>query len=107
MVSARRHSRAKKNTVIMPLSRKLHHSQLAAIPCRATWPVTQSGVSAAKVVATIEVPASHHVTWRPETKKSLVDRKSTRLNSSHLVISYAVFCLKKKNHRKFHQRERN
>src|SRR5437588_1423996 len=28
-----------------------------------------------------------------------VDRKSTRLNSSHTVISYAVFCLKKKNHR--------
>src|SRR5256885_1704038 len=28
---------------------------------------------------------------------SVVDRKSTRLNSSHLVISYAVFCLKKKN----------
>src|SRR2546426_4619559 len=27
----------------------------------------------------------------------LLDRKSTRLNSSHLVISYAVFCLKKKN----------
>src|SRR5436190_4376389 len=27
----------------------------------------------------------------------LQDRKSTRLNSSHTVISYAVFCLKKKN----------
>src|SRR5256885_9245889 len=27
---------------------------------------------------------------------NIVDRKSTRLNSSHLVISYAVFCLKKK-----------
>src|SRR5256885_2406770 len=27
---------------------------------------------------------------------NLIDRKSTRLNSSHLVISYAVFCLKKK-----------
>src|ERR1039457_6964297 len=27
----------------------------------------------------------------------VVDRKSTRLNSSHLVISYAVFCLKKIN----------
>src|SRR5256885_12035754 len=26
-----------------------------------------------------------------------IDRKSTRLNSSHLVISYAVFCLKKKS----------
>src|SRR2546426_5244565 len=30
------------------------------------------------------------------TGSSAVDRKSTRLNSSHLVISYAVFCLKKK-----------
>src|SRR2546428_13968041 len=29
----------------------------------------------------------------------LVDRKSTRLNSSHDQISYAVFCLKKKKHR--------
>src|SRR5205807_1671519 len=29
------------------------------------------------------------------------DRKSTRLNSSHVVISYAVFCLKKKDHIKF------
>src|SRR5258708_18651276 len=27
------------------------------------------------------------------------DRKSTRLNSSHQIISYAVFCLKKKNHK--------
>src|SRR5256885_12875408 len=31
------------------------------------------------------------------TRALLADRKSTRLNSSHLVISYAVFCLKKKN----------
>src|SRR6266446_9947666 len=30
----------------------------------------------------------------------LEDRKSTRLNSSHLVISYAVFCLKKKKKQK-------
>src|SRR2546426_3745335 len=33
-----------------------------------------------------------------------VDRKSTRLNSSHLVISYAVFCLKKKKHIKYDTR---
>src|SRR2546426_8141779 len=32
--------------------------------------------------------------WRSDTGSG--DRKSTRLNSSHLVISYAVFCLKKK-----------
>src|SRR5438132_1730003 len=30
-------------------------------------------------------------------EESPLDRKSTRLNSSHTVISYAVFCLKKKN----------
>src|SRR5256885_10942558 len=38
--------------------------------------------------------ASEHFEIEPD----LVDRKSTRLNSSHLVISYAVFCLKKKHH---------
>src|SRR5256885_10599617 len=36
-------------------------------------------------------------TLRRDVRKQ-EDRKSTRLNSSHLVISYAVFCLKKKNH---------
>src|SRR5438045_8394228 len=33
--------------------------------------------------------------WQPD--HATKDRKSTRLNSSHLGISYAVFCLKKKN----------
>src|SRR5256885_15351808 len=33
---------------------------------------------------------------RRHAQRSRTDRKSTRLNSSHLVISYAVFCLKKK-----------
>src|SRR5690625_6754017 len=31
-----------------------------------------------------------------ESAKEPIDRKSTRLNSSHVAISYAVFCLKKK-----------
>src|SRR5688500_19090330 len=35
------------------------------------------------------------------------DRKSTRLNSSHLVTSYAVFCLKKKHHRANTENHRN
>src|SRR2546426_3856657 len=42
---------------------------------------------------------SHH-DWKHRFKENSermrTDRKSTRLNSSHLVISYAVFCLKKK-----------
>src|SRR5256884_5773065 len=33
----------------------------------------------------------------PQSRESVRDRKSTRLNSSHGYISYAVFCLKKKN----------
>src|SRR5256885_3680249 len=36
---------------------------------------------------------------RQHQEPDAVDRKSTRLNSSHLVISYAVFCLKKKTTR--------
>src|SRR5690625_6281481 len=32
-----------------------------------------------------------------QAEKLVQDRKSTRLNSSHVAISYAVFCLKKKN----------
>src|SRR2546422_10852509 len=35
----------------------------------------------------------------PGVRAALIDRKSTRLNSSHGYISYAVFCLKKKNKR--------
>src|SRR5947207_10687490 len=34
--------------------------------------------------------------WSPDGRRDDRDRKSTRLNSSHTVISYAVFCLKKK-----------
>src|SRR2546426_5515875 len=37
-----------------------------------------------------------HVHRHEERRHATRDRKSTRLNSSHLVISYAVFCLKKK-----------
>src|SRR5207245_9471079 len=43
--------------------------------------------------------ASDRVDYREIGKTTLGDRKSTRLNSSHGSISYAVFCLKKKNKR--------
>src|SRR5215813_14552171 len=38
----------------------------------------------------------------PRHWRSHADRKSTRLNSSHVRISYAVFCLKKKNTKSSH-----
>src|SRR5688500_19607889 len=51
---------------------------------------------------TTDVPFDDDCHWFRCAKRSRtggsrqLDRKSTRLNSSHLVISYAVFCLKKK-----------
>src|SRR5207302_10063053 len=41
--------------------------------------------------------ASQFVIGRRVRIRCFLDRKSTRLNSSHVKISYAVFCLKKKN----------
>src|SRR5437588_8459211 len=41
----------------------------------------------------------------PTVPPYAADRKSTRLNSSHTVISYAVFCLKKKKERTYGVRE--
>src|SRR5256885_9763602 len=41
-------------------------------------------------------PLAQHGRHAVVQRIPLQDRKSTRLNSSHLVISYAVFCLKKK-----------
>src|SRR5690349_22996587 len=48
-------------------------------------------------ISRVRLPSSpsHHVP--PGARSSAQDRKSTRLNSSHVEISYAVFCLKKKN----------
>src|SRR5438552_10329206 len=51
---------------------------------------------------------SNHDVWGrngQEDRDLPRDRKSTRLNSSHQIISYAVFCLKKKK-KKHHQEER-
>src|SRR5687768_17741579 len=47
-------------------------------------------------VAEDPVTGSAHCTLIPYWAEKLGDRKSTRLNSSHGYISYAVFCLKKK-----------
>src|SRR5260221_12038357 len=52
---------------------------LVALIWEATEPITRGEL----------IKLRHHFTRR-------IDRKSTRLNSSHTVISYAVFCLKKK-----------
>src|SRR5690349_24252401 len=51
----------------------------------------ERGLQCAAIVRlTSSIPRLHPITW------DSIDRKSTRLNSSHVEISYAVFCLKKK-----------
>ncbi len=52
------------------------------MPCVATMPVTASGVSAANVVATIEVPAIHQGRVRPERKYSVMSVPARRWNQS-------------------------
>src|SRR3712207_7168937 len=54
-------------------------------------PVGQRGLEQRQPVP---LPLGHPV--QPQPARRLRDRKSTRLNSSHANISYAVFCLKKK-----------
>src|SRR5256885_5731792 len=60
---------------------------VAAVCCYLVAYRLYSAFVAAKVLALDDTRA---------TPSERQDRKSTRLNSSHLVISYAVFCLKKK-----------
>src|SRR6476660_9483317 len=70
MTPDRRQSRAKKKTVATPVSTIAHHCQLPATPYCRTCCVTQFGVSLLNVVATMDNPASHQGTARPEAKNS-------------------------------------
>src|SRR5256885_2453905 len=56
----------------------------------------QMGAACAARAAAASASAAVASRTQPTMSDSSADRKSTRLNSSHLVISYAVFCLKKK-----------
>src|SRR3989454_5803816 len=58
--------------------------------------VTVAARAAGTYQDTARADVNNDVTESNEANNVLIDRKSTRLNSSHLVISYAVFCLKKK-----------
>src|SRR5947209_11881920 len=74
----------------------LFYSAIAARTGGSTWGSGGGGEAiGATLVSTVPLPA------KPADAKNVLaneskDRKSTRLNSSHANISYAVFCLKKK-----------
>src|SRR5256885_6940351 len=67
-------------------------------PPRPLWVGLLVACAAVASIATIALAVTGYVALAGTLARQMVwtDRKSTRLNSSHLVISYAVFCLKKK-----------
>src|SRR5207244_9425590 len=72
-------------------------------------PLPVSGSTIPEASPTMKIPCStaeraRKITGSEERKASCAgDRKSTRLNSSHQIISYAVFCLKKKKKKLQHK----
>src|SRR2546422_7912031 len=74
--------------------------QTCALPiCRVSWvsPIARALLRAREGDAvTLSTPAGDERLEVFEIRYEELDRKSTRLNSSHGYISYAVFCLKKK-----------
>src|SRR5256885_9727634 len=72
-------------------SKKLNHREAINLVYRALALEGFTTIETSKAI--MIVPEGQEPKMSPE----FLDRKSTRLNSSHLVISYAVFCLKKTN----------
>src|SRR2546426_7056583 len=75
-------------STLFPYTTLFRSVSLRVLPDSVELPAGQIQQFAVQVSGT----TNNAVTW----SLSEGDRKSTRLNSSHLVISYAVFCLKKK-----------
>src|SRR3712207_7099357 len=75
------------STEVLDAQIRLADARQAEIAAVAEYQIAQVDVAQ----ATGTVLGQSRVAWEPT-----IDRKSTRLNSSHANISYAVFCLKKK-----------
>src|SRR5437773_3774624 len=73
------------------------HDALPILNQTASVDAVSTSVAGAARAARPTMPAMSYRPWSHLSSDSSSDRKSTRLNSSHITISYAVFCLKKKN----------
>src|SRR5690606_41900172 len=77
-----------------------HHRYLHSFPTRRSSDLFLAAAFAVEVVPGEGAGRAHelvrHGGERQRVARADIDRKSTRLNSSHVKISYAVFCLKKK-----------
>src|SRR3989442_1870589 len=84
--------------VYLPLPMRPSIVNVYLVRAGATWTLIDTGMNTDESVAAFR-GALAEVGIAPESIVRLVDRKSTRLNSSHVRISYAVFCLKQKKKR--------
>src|SRR5437870_12854830 len=84
----------------------VHHRDLHSFPTRRSsdlwwrWSTELAGPQARAAFTRAGVKGSAR--RRTPAALAMADRKSTRLNSSHVAISYAVFCLKKKKIEQVH-----
>src|SRR5438094_7232043 len=69
---------------------------IGALVVASSWLPKSRLVGANPTPGAVPFPLRENICRRCRRQKGHVDRKSTRLNSSHRTISYAVFCLKKK-----------
>src|SRR2546429_2963424 len=90
--------RARQSSRAQGISFLTHAAVIAALALMAMHPFKTAktpDIGAARVLERLRFPSHFSSSTAPAPE----DRKSTRLNSSHGYISYAVFCLKKKTHR--------
>src|SRR3712207_8690253 len=88
-------------STLFPYTTLFRSRSIRRVPARGTllrtWPLPAAEPGERRVAIPAESAAPRaHATF-PDGSLIVRDRKSTRLNSSHANISYAVFCLKKKN----------
>src|SRR5207244_11454855 len=82
------------------LQQHAHHRDLHSFPTRRSSDLRKVGSGLTPRIQDVGAELLVESKMTPFVKEIGVifeDRKSTRLNSSHQIISYAVFCLKKKN----------
>src|SRR3712207_6911814 len=84
----------------LPISVTSSSPSGAPAPADRTWVRLATPLVAVSGGVVLLSVAVSYLAYRPQladpTSEPIADRKSTRLNSSHANISYAVFCLKKK-----------
>src|SRR2546430_5459105 len=85
-------------TLFRSLSIAMHSDRQLVIPLLQLKEFDQYTTTHSMNVAVLTMALAEHLGLSARDVRSFgIDRKSTRLNSSHSQISYAVFCLKKKN----------